>query len=315
MGLAVIVIAGAYYSSHRKQAAPNTSNTLAVKVEKPVPELDSDGDGLKDWEEGLWGTDPHNKDTDGDGTSDGDEVAQNRNPLVPGPNDQIVPKKEEVTDDTPATYSYKFDPTEGKTLTDVLLQNLMDNYMSAKAAGSFNDASKTEIINSTLTNLATSVHFDTYTSKDFHLIPAGDSSVQTSYYNHLALVLITDQSGVGNEISIVKATFENNNYATLKSLVPIAETYKRTATRLAALSVPENLEPAHLQITNSYLVAGEALENMSGSSDPMFVLANFGYYKGSIDGMNEGFKALRDFALLHNLTFSDSDTGRAIMNI
>jgi outer membrane protein OmpA-like peptidoglycan-associated protein len=37
-------------------------------------DVDSDGDGLFDRDEGLLGTDPYNPDTDGDGISDGDEV-------------------------------------------------------------------------------------------------------------------------------------------------------------------------------------------------------------------------------------------------
>lgn len=36
---------------------------------------DADGDGLLDWEELLWGTNPLKADTDGNGISDGDEVA------------------------------------------------------------------------------------------------------------------------------------------------------------------------------------------------------------------------------------------------
>ncbi len=50
---------------------------------------DSDNDGLKDWEEALWKTDPQNPDSDGDGTPDGEEVAEGRNPAVPGPNDSL----------------------------------------------------------------------------------------------------------------------------------------------------------------------------------------------------------------------------------
>lgn len=50
---------------------------------------DSDGDGLKNWEEAIFGTDSNNPDTDGDGTKDGDEVAQNRDPLVKGPKDKL----------------------------------------------------------------------------------------------------------------------------------------------------------------------------------------------------------------------------------
>ncbi|MCK4367273.1 MAG: ABC transporter substrate-binding protein [Thermoplasmata archaeon] len=49
-----------------------------------LPNRDSDGDGLTDWdEENVYGTDPQNEDTDGDGISDGDEVAQGTDPLDP----------------------------------------------------------------------------------------------------------------------------------------------------------------------------------------------------------------------------------------
>lgn len=42
---------------------------------------DSDGDGLSDNEEILYGTDPKNPDTDGDGYSDGEEVKNGHDPL------------------------------------------------------------------------------------------------------------------------------------------------------------------------------------------------------------------------------------------
>ena len=46
-----------------------------------IIDKDSDGDGLKDWEEALWGTDPNNPDTDGDGILDGAEIQQKREAL------------------------------------------------------------------------------------------------------------------------------------------------------------------------------------------------------------------------------------------
>lgn len=47
--------------------------------------IDSDGDGLSDWDEvNIYGTDPYNPDTDGDGLSDGDEVLKyGTDPLNP----------------------------------------------------------------------------------------------------------------------------------------------------------------------------------------------------------------------------------------
>lgn len=52
--------------------------------------IDSDNDGLKDWEENLYKTDPWNPDTDGDGYLDGEEINSGHNPLVKGPNDNQV---------------------------------------------------------------------------------------------------------------------------------------------------------------------------------------------------------------------------------
>jgi hypothetical protein len=45
---------------------------------------DSDNDGLLDWEEAYYGTDPFNPDTDGDGFLDGEEVMGGYDPLGPG---------------------------------------------------------------------------------------------------------------------------------------------------------------------------------------------------------------------------------------
>lgn len=48
---------------------------------------DTDGDGLTDAEEVLYGTDPTNPDTDGDGVNDGDEIAAGTDPTVPDARD------------------------------------------------------------------------------------------------------------------------------------------------------------------------------------------------------------------------------------
>lgn len=47
-------------------------------------EIDTDADGLSDYIENIYGTDPNNPDTDGDGYKDGEEVESGFDPLVPG---------------------------------------------------------------------------------------------------------------------------------------------------------------------------------------------------------------------------------------
>lgn len=48
------------------------------------PMADSDGDGLKNWEEDLYGSSKKNVDSDGDGVNDGDEIARGTDPTVYG---------------------------------------------------------------------------------------------------------------------------------------------------------------------------------------------------------------------------------------
>ena len=54
---------------------------------------DSDGDGLSDSEEKIYGTDPYNPDTDGDGFTDGAEVRGGYDPLKKAPGDKLVSEK------------------------------------------------------------------------------------------------------------------------------------------------------------------------------------------------------------------------------
>lgn len=66
--------------------------TEGKKILFPIasePDADPDGDGLKNWEEEVYRTDPRNPDTDGDGYLDGEEVASGYDPLIPAPNDAL----------------------------------------------------------------------------------------------------------------------------------------------------------------------------------------------------------------------------------
>mgnify|MGYP001618473286 FL=1 len=53
------------------------------------PDADPDNDGLKNWEEEIYKTDPRNPDSDGDGYLDGEEVASGYDPAIKSPNDAL----------------------------------------------------------------------------------------------------------------------------------------------------------------------------------------------------------------------------------
>lgn len=86
--------------------------------------MDSDNDGLRDWEEELYHTDPLNPDTDGDGYLDGEEVNSGHNPLVKAPGDKLS--------FYPLPLGKQYNVTE-KIFNDEALHELFTSYLSQKA--------------------------------------------------------------------------------------------------------------------------------------------------------------------------------------
>ncbi len=61
------------------------------KTSKKSKKIDSDNDGLSDYDEiNKYGTDPNNPDTDGDGLSDGQEIKLGKNPMI---KDYFIPNE------------------------------------------------------------------------------------------------------------------------------------------------------------------------------------------------------------------------------
>lgn len=84
---------------------------------------DSDNDGLKDWEEELYKTNPNNPDTDADGYLDGEEINSGHNPLVKAPGDQLT--------FYPLPLGEKYNITK-KVLDAETINSLLDSYIYQK---------------------------------------------------------------------------------------------------------------------------------------------------------------------------------------
>jgi len=102
--------------------------------------LDSDGDGLTNAEEKIYGTDPYNADTDGDGYSDGVEVRSGYDPLKKAPGDKLV------SDQTNSTQSASADSS---ALVDKLSTNLQ-TLVASKSDGNVSMDDMDGVINGTL---------------------------------------------------------------------------------------------------------------------------------------------------------------------
>lgn len=91
VGLAGFIIT---FQLTKKQISSRQSSPSPIaytRQENPlsIAQKDTDGDGIKNWEETIIRTDPNNPDTDGDGISDGRETEQQRSPVKAGPDDMM----------------------------------------------------------------------------------------------------------------------------------------------------------------------------------------------------------------------------------
>ncbi|NBD74245.1 hypothetical protein GVX82_04380, partial [Patescibacteria group bacterium] len=130
-------------------ATPDRGELVALArqaiLDEQFAERDTDGDGLQDWEEGIWKTDRRNPDTDGDGTPDNEEILADRDPLVPGPNDMLA--------ETAATTTASSTPVAGD-LTQELSRNFFGPYLELKQTGQFNEFNKERLLRNVTQNTA-----------------------------------------------------------------------------------------------------------------------------------------------------------------
>jgi hypothetical protein len=105
--LLVGVYLGGYLVLKSKSGRANPLGEIAQNINQKGFQDDLDYDGLADWEEKIYQTNPLNPDTDGDGYLDGEEAATGHDPTKPAPNDKL---NQEETDSTEPNQPFRPEP-------------------------------------------------------------------------------------------------------------------------------------------------------------------------------------------------------------
>lgn len=241
----------------KKQANQQKLDTLS--------QIDSDNDGLKDWEEALWKTDPNNPDTDGDGTSDGDEIKEKRSPLVAGPDDKI---KRAIASDNSADAEYK----EGDNLTDYLAKEFLVNYFTFKAK----NINPTDILPQLLSNNANlDPYKNEYAKSDIILNLDNSNNAIKTYINSVGKI-INDQllALSGNELDIIQNAALTENYDDLQKLSDFATAYNKIVNDLLNISTPSSITNIHLSLINIFNNTEKAVIAMEMMQSDIFSSIN-----------------------------------------
>lgn len=252
-----------------KQAAvirpvQNDSSSKAVaEVSK-----DSDGDGLKDWEEALWRTNLNNPDTDGDGTTDSAEIAAGRDPLKKGPKDKL-----------PAPADDSFTPLD-EANKDNLTYNLVKNLLSSGVLNSIDqngqitssDFAKNFVLPKGLDAEAALESAAKVTAKDIAVSRENSPDAVRRYFNsiyeiHAKYIMPFQKRG---DLAILVEALQSEDYSKLKELDPIVYALGQMAKEIKNIPAPADYRSFAVQEVNYILKTKRAIEIFRGAeADPL----------------------------------------------
>ncbi len=207
-----------------------------------LAEKDSDADGLADWEESLWGTDPGKTDTDNDGISDKKEVDQKKAGL-------------DAASDS---------ATEGEALTETetFSRELFASIAALKESGNFNSSSLQDLAQTISQNAGDEqIMLDSYVGADIKVTQATPASISTYYKALFSVLQKYDNAGFGTELAKIEAGLEAEDSEKINELHAIAAAYKNLSEDLMHMTAPADAVAMHLESANSANNISVSLEN------------------------------------------------------
>ena len=226
--------------------------------------IDTDNDGIADWEEPLWGLDPKKADTNGDGVSDGVEVTQKKSTLV-GTEEENV--------------------TEKLNDTERFSRDLFTTLSALSQSGALTEQSVVNLSNTLGDQIVSKDIPDIYTDVDLKVSVSSKTNIAT-YYKKISKVIdsyIPDK--IGGEMDAMVTMFDKADPEKAKELGVIANNYRSFASDLMKIEVPADITSKQLALANSAYKMASGLDSVKEVfENPIISMGGFiAYTKESQD--------------------------------
>jgi hypothetical protein len=295
LSIAIVIILIAILLNYWKPSTTSykNDNLSSVDASSSAMDVDSDGDGLPDWKENLYGTDPHKADTDGDGTSDLDEILADRDPLKAN----TAPKGQEPNDkiDTTTVEQNKAVVAEYEKLNDTekFSRDLISNIIASQPA---NGPMSTDTINSLVSQSISELPQKTYTGStvlsDLTLQPTDSTNLiknMTAYRNSYYSVTQKLAAFLGTDIGIMSAYNSENNASTKSNAIKIINKYQDVVNNLIKIPVPVAIGyydvSYHLTMINDLEKIIAVDKDMMNASDDLNIISDLSVENATLDDL------------------------------
>jgi hypothetical protein len=307
--IALVVVGGVFLLSRppAQKISVNQNSIVATSsldLIKNATEIDSDKDGLKDWEESLWKTDLMKVDTDSDGTTDGEEVRLGRNPKLKAPNDKLA---------TSTSATIQNDPH--LTKTDKVSRELFAKYLELKQSGSALDqTTQQEFISSVIDNSYLS--YKQYSVKDIVVSSDNSEAAFRAYATGMGLAINTHSIKEENEGIIVKRSVEREDRNEIKKLDNIVRSYENILNASLKIPVPKDAINIHLAVLNSYSDIIMTIKGMRVIfEDPFTAIQAVSHYQVASRGIFNAFLSVKKLYENKKIFFQKDEAGYVFTHI
>lgn len=237
---------------HKKGAAPlalSPDTTLGDLVQK-----DSNGNGIPDWQERLWGLDPTTLYTNGT------------------PNASVIAQKQKAAG-VSATIS-----GSSENNTDKLARDLFALSTTLGANQSVDDSTLASVAGELGRQITIDINTSTYKSSDIHTIPTTATSLRT--YRTRLQTTLTKYGADAPNIEIVLSALEKGDFSNLEQLSAAATQYASVAKSLKSIPVPIGVAAFHLDIMNGFAGMAKSFVYLKDiDTDGLDALSGLAVYK------------------------------------
>ncbi|MEK7567172.1 MAG: hypothetical protein AAB527_03510, partial [Patescibacteria group bacterium] len=296
-----LVISGFWFfnKSRDEKTAMNSEQSVVATTKSTVESPDSDNDGLKDWEETLWGTNPDSADTDNDGILDGEEI-KNNEPSVPAP---------------------KQEPIQEDNLTQKTSRELFVSYIQQRQAGLDPKTAIDQILGTILDDSESSGFKNNFSQKNLRLASDNSTEEARAYINNLAKISDDGASKIKeNELTTLKRLIQQANssdsFEKFDEFAVNAAAYKEMVASILKIAVPQNYIGPHLK----YLNALNNLAKINSAfsvfmSDPISGMGAAKQYLDEAENIKRSLITLSVVAYSDRLTFGPNEYGFALLSL
>lgn len=312
----VLFVAAVFYAFHQNKKISSQKNEGGVLEYSPeetqqrmvanaMYEKDTDGDGLMDWEEMLWGTDIKDADTDGDGINDKDDIYGSK-------------KSDVLAFDVASGMVLGEEALEHRTSdeaddilnsTEVVARELFGTYMSSVQEGAVSPtpAEQEKMVADALTAAQPYYEVKKYATGDINAVPSTEKSrqqysvevieklyafVDDNINEYAALIMLTQGMHIDNVYNVAR-----------DELKKTLDQYKSANEALVTMPVPADAVAIHvnlIQNTTQYIGTIEGFGEVK--NDPLRATMSVKMFPGVNASLSNSFQEINKYITMHGET-------------